>query len=645
MNRKETITSVMLQFQTSCRLVPLFVAKQGLLRSLMDNMRRTCALVCLLLFATVSTRAAVITFSSPAELNAWTFSNGHEFPGAKGSFEWGQANGIGFAELKYDFRPPEHATEKFNPSYVMATRNLTAAEGQHINQIRFLTRTSNNLLQFLVRIKDSAGQTFQFEPIPTLDPVPDGGQGMTESCIVLKPGKKSWGGPADGIMRPPFVSLGVIVSATGLRDTGSLRLGAINLSYVDPETPVELIPSQFNTPPGELANLNERTGVSIQFLRDNRALDLIAGAGFTYIRMVLDWNRVESSANTYNFSSFDKLVAAAESRGLKTLAVLGFGNSIYMDDRMQPPLTAEQNAAFANFAREAVTHYKGRPVLFEIWNEPDAPRFWRKKPDASQFNTTLSTALTAAREADATATILTAGLSYPGPATYKFWDLLVRTGAMNGASGLGTHLYVDDSPEIRWRDIQIIKQIAQAGLPGKQVWCTEWGFSSTKLSETKDGRDPAARDMQANRTIRQMLLTWWADLPMDILYDLKDDGRDPFSSEANYGLLTADYSEKPAFIAAKTLISLSSGKKFTGMMKSAALPAGAYVARLEDSASIIYVAWCDERLSSFVVASPDPKARVLSMTGQLIPLRQDEAKAIIPVSLRKGPVFIEVPQT
>jgi hypothetical protein len=145
-------------------------------------------------------------------------------------------------------------------------------------------------------------------------------------------------------------------------------------------------------------------------------------------------------------------------------------------------------------------------------------------------------------------------------------------------------------------------------------------------------------------TIRQMLLGWWADLPMVMLYDLRDDGRDPGEPEHNFGLLAVDYSEKPAFAAAKTMLRLGQGKKLTGLNQPSALPTGANIARLEGPDETVYVAWCDERLPAFSVVSPGPQTKIFGMTGKPMTPGTSEPNAPIRVGLGSGPIFIVVPQ-
>src|SRR5271170_2332384 len=58
-------------------------------------------------------------------------------------------------------------------------------------------------------------------------------------------------------------------------------------------------------------------GVNIHFTRGHEAdLDLIAAAGFKFIRMDFFWADTEREKGTYDWSAYDELTANLERRGL-----------------------------------------------------------------------------------------------------------------------------------------------------------------------------------------------------------------------------------------------------------------------------------------------------------------------------------------
>jgi hypothetical protein len=184
-------------------------------------------------------------------------------------------------------------------------------------------------------------------------------------------------------------------------------------------------------------------------------------------------------------------------------------------------------------------------------------------------------------------------LSRPDETTYPFWDVLFELGAQTGADGLGTHLYVWAPPEQRWVDILRLRERLSKYLPDRDVWSTESGFSSTKLSDTTNGHEPVGRERQAIQVVRQVLTEWTAGLPLQVIYDIRDDGTDPSDPEHNFGLLANDYQEKPAMIAIRQLGAAAKARRLTGLLKSDTAAVGLHALKLDGESDVIFVAWMD----------------------------------------------------
>ena len=172
-------------------------------------------------------------------------------------------------------------------------------------------------------------------------------------------------------------------------------------------------------------------GVNIHFTTGHeRDLDLIAAAGFKFIRMDFHWAGIEREKGFYDWSAYDELTANLGKRGLRALYILDYSNPLYEQPVTSPhpftgkphqttasPRQHESIAAFANWAAAAARHFAGRKIIWEIWNEPNG-HFWTPKPDAQQYAALALATATAVHEADKDATVV-------GPATAGFpWDFL-----------------------------------------------------------------------------------------------------------------------------------------------------------------------------------------------------------------------------
>ncbi|MCI0746106.1 MAG: cellulase family glycosylhydrolase, partial [Verrucomicrobia subdivision 3 bacterium] len=169
--------------------------------------------------------------------------------------------------------------------------------------------------------------------------------------------------------------------------------------------------------------LPQGVGVNIHFTRGHeRDLDLIAAAGFKFIRMDFGWAGIERKKGDYDWSAYDELTANLEKRGLRALYILDYSNPLYEEVVVSKnPITGKEQrdvaspqhpesvAAFARWAGAAAARFKGRRIIWEIWNEPNIT-FWKPRPDVKQYTTLGLATARAIREADPNATII-------GPAT------------------------------------------------------------------------------------------------------------------------------------------------------------------------------------------------------------------------------------
>src|SRR5665647_3906927 len=78
--------------------------------------------------------------------------------------------------------------------------------------------------------------------------------------------------------------------------------------------------------------LNICSGINIHFTKGHeRDLDMIAAAGFKFIRMDLIWEETENTKGTYNWTAYDELTANLNKRGLRAIYILDYSNSLYED--------------------------------------------------------------------------------------------------------------------------------------------------------------------------------------------------------------------------------------------------------------------------------------------------------------------------
>lgn len=329
------------------------------------------------------------------------------------------------------------------------------------------------------------------------------------------------------------------------------------------------------------AVLPHGVGVNIHFTRGHaQDLDLIAAAGFKFVRMDFAWGATERTKGRYVWDDYDELTANLERRGLRALYILDYSNGLYEDAiRSRDPISGTQRTdiaaprkpdsveAFARWAAAAAGHFRGRGILWEIWNEPNIG-FWKPQPNVRDYATLALATCRAIREADPHAMILApASSGFPWP----FFETLFESGALEHLDAVSVHPYrsYSQSPETAAGDyLRLRALIERHASPAKQrlpIVSGEWGYATHT-----NGVSP---DTQAAFVARQQLANLYRNIPLSIWYDWKNDGLDPDEREHNFGVVTHDLQPKPAYHAVQTLTAQLGGYRVVRRLTVADLDA------------------------------------------------------------------------
>jgi len=220
--------------------------------------------------------------------------------------------------------------------------------------------------------------------------------------------------------------------------------------------------------------LPDGVGVNIHFTRGHEQdLDMIAAAGFRLVRMDFLWGRTERRKGEYDWSDYDILTSELDKRGIRAYYILDYSNPLYEgtvitrnadtgreeDRSTASPRRPESVNAFALWAAAAARHFRGRHVVWEIWNEPNI-EFWKPTPDVNQYIALALATCKAIREADPQATIV-------APATSSFpWGFLktfLKSGVLEYLDGISVHPYrsEDRPPETAIDDYKRLRQLIE----------------------------------------------------------------------------------------------------------------------------------------------------------------------------------------
>jgi polysaccharide biosynthesis protein PslG len=303
------------------------------------------------------------------------------------------------------------------------------------------------------------------------------------------------------------------------------------------------------------------SGVNIHFTTGHeRDLDMIAAAGFKFIRTDFVWADIERVRGVYDWKAYDELTANLNKRGLRALYILDYSNPLYeaMVESKDPitgekqediasPRSPESVAAFARWASEAAVRFSGNNIIWEIWNEPNVS-FWRPVPDPEDYNTLALATCRAVRSAAPGSVII-------GPATsqipLQFIETFLASGVLACIDAVSVHPYRDYSlpPESVSADYakvnELIDRYTPAGKKRVPVISSEWGYASCPKGVTIE--------KQAMLIVRMQLANLLSGIPLSVWYDWKNDGDQPDNFEHNCGTVTSDLRPKPAYTAIQTL--------------------------------------------------------------------------------------------
>jgi hypothetical protein len=367
---------------------------------------------------------------------------------------------------------------------------------------------------------------------------------------------------------------------------------------------------------------------------------LIQAAGFKFIRMDFSWTEIETRKGHYDWAAYEELLDNLDRHGLRAILILDYSHPLYeqkvtainpMDNKPHETIAAPRHrgsvAAFVGWAAAGARHFRGRHVIWEIWNEPNI-EFWSPLPDVGRYSVLALATAKSIRAADPEATII-------GPASSEFpWDFLeafLQSGVLEYLDAVSVHPYRRNRPpETAAEDFQrlraLIDHCAPAARKGKiPILSGEWGYS-TYTKGVSSGT-------QAAFAVRQQLHNLLNGIPLSIWYDWMNDGPDSTEKEQNWGTVMPDLRPRPAYLALETMT-----HELTGCHISRRLP----LASDED-----YVLVCTDpanrqKLAGWTLGEPHSVAVPLNPAEPVGIVVIDSTGVSVPPKLESGRLVLEL---
>ena len=315
----------------------------------------------------------------------------------------------------------------------------------------------------------------------------------------------------------------------------------------------------------------------------NKELDGIAALGAQWVRLDFDWSAIQpDNSNTFDWSQYDMIVAAAQHHHLHILGILAYTpqwarSSACSDTSKCAPADPAQ---FAQFATAAASRYANKGVHYwEVWNEPNNPGFWAPKPDPSAYTELLRRTSAALRKTDTSAYIITAGLSPQATTSHSyspidFLTAVYKAGGKPYFDAVADHPYTfplspTNSADHAWNqmvaaDKSLRQLMVSNGDSDKKMWITEFGAPTggpgaiSTVANPNLSQHPYVVDENLQKKIMLDALALYKSYSWAgpfFWYSYKDAGNTSDTNENFFGLVRYDGTTKPAYNAYKTWIS------------------------------------------------------------------------------------------
>jgi uncharacterized protein (TIGR03382 family) len=297
-------------------------------------------------------------------------------------------------------------------------------------------------------------------------------------------------------------------------------------------------------------------------------LDATKASSLGWVRVDANWLDAEKTQGQLDFTLFDQVVNAAQSRGLAVLAVLAYtpawastGDTLGDGPNNDVP----QTGTYAAYVTAAVNHLKDRVTYYELWNEPDLQQFWEGTA-TDYVNDVLVPGADALHAACPTCKVVAPALATVGTNYATFLDTVLAAAKDKidivsghdyaqfpqdspGAGGtsdsfynkLDAHRIVKVGTTVVYEGPLSFKEVMAARGASQPFWITETGLEATYGDTTAE----TAQTLYYRRVLESMLTRpWWTNT---IFYESFDEPPAPY----HWGVCVDDpdaglgYDEKP----------------------------------------------------------------------------------------------------
>ena len=320
----------------------------------------------------------------------------------------------------------------------------------------------------------------------------------------------------------------------------------------------------------------ELFGVNKAQTFNDRDLHQLESTGVHTLRFAINWFTIQSTSSPPNWGATDKLVGDLAERDIRPTPFI-YGSPPWVARKTnKPPLGSTRKVrAWRSFVATAVkrygpggTYWTGpfrqthpgshpKPITaWQIWNEPNLPKFFPRKNGPKKYAKLVEIAHDAIAGVDRRATVVLAGLTgFAKPSAWSFLNKVYRVrGAKRDFDAAALHPYAASKGEFKSavrRTRRVMKRRRDARTP---LWLTEVGWGSARHTR----RFPLNKGLRGQK--RMLQKTFSLVLHKRRAWRIQRvfwfDWRDPARGTGSYcsfcpsaGLLRHNHEPKPAYRA------------------------------------------------------------------------------------------------
>jgi polysaccharide biosynthesis protein PslG len=305
-------------------------------------------------------------------------------------------------------------------------------------------------------------------------------------------------------------------------------------------------------------------------------LEMLAETGVRWVRISMSWGYIEKNKGKYDFDAYDKIFADFEKYNLQPLVGLDSNGQTNYSNKSNtypyPPDTPEAQQAFTNWAVAVTQRYKGRGIVWEMYNEPNNSAFWPPDANVRDYSQLALMVGKAIKQNTPNEILIGPALLHTD---YNYLEEVLKTGVLSFWNGVSVHLYRSaGSPETASSDYKTFQNIIQkynssgANIP---IISGEWGYPNFNWNGVSYNEDIKARFLA-----RQWLINLTNNVPISIWFEWKEPPQTNQFNSGSWGLVgnkyypgrNPAYDAKPAYFASKTLITSLKDYAFSKRIKS-----------------------------------------------------------------------------